>query len=196
VRNRGAVPVEVVAEQLDQDRRDGGGPGFVLGTVLEAAGLAGGAVVGQILAVPGRRCQHVHVDQAENKALVRRYYDEVLTGGDRKLLARLLDPGFVSHISGGPDAGAEAYAAAVAVTHAAFPDLVITVHDQVAEDDKVVTRWSATGTHAGDFAGVPATGRVITVSGIHIHRIRHGRLIEHWEELNLLGVLRQLGVMS
>ena len=70
------------------------------------------------------------------------------------------------------------------------------MHDQVAEDDKVVTRWSATGTHAGDFAGVPATGRLVTVSGIHIHRVRHGRLTEHWEELNLLGVLRQLGVLT
>ena len=69
-------------------------------------------------------------------------------------------------------------------------------HDQVAEDDKVVTRWSASGTHAGDFAGVPATGRLVTVTGIHIHRIRHGRLVEHWEELNLLGVLRQLGVVG
>ena len=140
------------------------------------------------------------MDLAESKALVRRYYNEVLTGGDRQLLARLLDPSFVSHVSGGPDAGpdvgAEAYTAAVDATHAAFPDLVVTVHDQVAEDDKVVTRWSATGTHAGDFAGVPATGRPVAVSGIHIHRVRHGRLIEHWEELNLLGVLRQIGVLS
>ena len=148
------------------------------------------------LAVAGLRCQHVRVNPAENKALVRRYYDDVLTGGDRKLLARLLDPAFVSHVSGGPDAGAEAYAAAVAVTHAAFPDLAVTVHDQVAEDDKVVTRWSATGTHNGDFVGVPASGRLITVTGIHIHRVRHGRLIEHWEELNLLGLLRQLGALS
>jgi len=141
-------------------------------------------------------CQHVGVDLAESKALVRRYYDEVLTGRDRQLLAQLLDPSFVSHVSGGNDAGAEAYTAAVGATHAAFPDLVATVHDQVAEDDKVVTRWSATGTHAGDFAGVPATGRLVTVSGIHIHRVRHGRLIEHWEELNLLGVLRQIGVLG
>ena len=132
----------------------------------------------------------------ENKALVRRYYQEVLTGRDRDLLARLLDPSFVSHVSTGPDAGAGAYAAAVDATHAAFPDLVVTVHDQVAEEDKVATRWNATGTHAGDFAGVPATGRLVTVSGIHIHRVRHGRLIEHWEELNLLGVLRQLGVLT
>jgi steroid delta-isomerase-like uncharacterized protein len=102
---------------------------------------------------------------------------------------------FVSHSSGGPAAGAGAYAAAVAATHAAFPDLVVTVQDQVAEEDKVVTRWSATGTHAGDFAGVPATGRRVTVTGIHIHRVRHGQLIEHWEELDLLGVLRQLGML-
>jgi predicted ester cyclase len=73
---------------------------------------------------------------------------------------------------------------------------VVTVHDQVAVEDKAATRWSATGNHAGDFAGVPATGRLVTVTGIHIHRVRYGRLIEHWEELDLLGVLRQLGVLS
>jgi hypothetical protein len=89
------------------------------------------------------------VDLEEYKALVGRYYQEVLTGRDRDLLARLLDPSFVSHVSGGPDAG----------------------------------------DHAGDFDGVPATGRLITVSGIYIRRVRPGRLIEHWEELNLLGVL-------
>ena len=148
------------------------------------------------LPAPGPGCQHVCVELAENKALVRRYYDEVLTGRDRDLLAQLLDPSFVSHVSGGSDVGAGAYSAAVQATHAAFPALVVTVHDQVAEGDKVVTRWSASGTHAGDFAGVPATGRLVTVTGIHIHRVRHGRLVEHWEELNLLGVLRQLGALS
>jgi steroid delta-isomerase-like uncharacterized protein len=136
------------------------------------------------------------VDLRENKALVRRYYDEVLTAGNRSVLGQLLDPSFVSHVSGGGDAGAEAYAAALDATFAAFPDLAATVHDQVAEDDKVVTRWSATGTHQGDFAGVPASGQAITVTGIHIHRVRHGRLVEHWEELSMLGVLRQLGVLS
>ena len=114
------------------------------------------------------------MDLEENKALVRRYYQEVLTGRDRDLLARLLDSSFVSHVSGGPTAGVEAYIAAVDATHAAFPDLVVTVHDQVAEEDKVVTQWSATGTHTGDFAGAPATGRRVTVTGIHIHRVRRG----------------------
>jgi predicted ester cyclase len=71
----------------------------------------------------------------------------------------------------------------------------MTVHDQVAEGDRVMD-GGALPTHAEDFAGVPATGRLVTVTGIHIHRIRHGRLIEHWEDLNLLGLLRQLGVLS
>jgi steroid delta-isomerase-like uncharacterized protein len=136
------------------------------------------------------------VDLDENKALVRRYYDEVLTGRGRGLLGQLVDPSFVSRISGGPDVGADVYAVAVEATYAAFADLVVTVHDQVAEQDKVVTRWSATGTQTGDFAGVPATGRLITVTGIHIHRVRHGRLVEHWEELDQLGALQQLGALG
>ena len=57
----------------------------------------------------------------ENKALVRRYYDEVLTGRNRSVLGQLLDPSFVSHVSGGPDVGTGAYAAAVEATFAAFP---------------------------------------------------------------------------
>jgi len=136
------------------------------------------------------------VSTEENKALVRRYYDEVLTGGKREHLDELLAPGFVSHVTGGPDVGAQGYAAAVAGTHAAFADLVVTVLDQVAEDDKVATRWSATGTQTGSFAGVPATGKLLTVTGIHIHRVSGGRLVEHWEELDILGALRQLGVIG
>jgi predicted ester cyclase len=89
------------------------------------------------------------MDLEENKAVVRRYYQEVLTGRDRDLLTRLLDSSFVSHVPSGPAAGAGAYIAAVDAMHAAFPDLVVTVQDQVAEQDKVVTRWSAAGTMPG-----------------------------------------------
>ena len=89
---------------------------------------------------PRARCDYADVGPEENKALVRRYYHEVLTGRDRDLLAQLLDPCFVSHGPGGADAGAGAYAAAVGATHAAFPDLAVTVHDQVAGDDRVATR--------------------------------------------------------
>ena len=92
--------------------------------------------LGGIVAGPGARCEYAGVDLEENKALVRRDYQEVLTGRDRDLLARLLDSSFVSHVSGGSAAGAGANTAAVAATHAAFPDLVVTVQDQVAEEPR------------------------------------------------------------
>ena len=79
------------------------------------------ARLGGIVAGPGAEWEYAGVDLEENKALVRRYYQEVLTGRDRELLARLLDSCFVSHGSGGSAAGAGAYTAAVAATHAAFP---------------------------------------------------------------------------
>ncbi len=130
-----------------------------------------------LLARCGSIGQHVGVGLEDNKALVRRYYEEVLTGRDRGLLAQLLDPSFVSHVSGGPVVGIGVYTAAVEATHGAFADLVVTVEDQVAERDRVTTRWRASGTHTGSFAGVAAT-------------------VEHWEELDQLGLLRQMGVLG
>ena len=135
-------------------------------------------------------------DVEGNKMLVRRYYDEVLSGRNEALLSELLDPEFISHGPGGIAVGGEGYALAVAATHAAFEDLVVVVYDQVAENDKVVTRWSATGTQTGVYVGVPASHREVTVSGIHIHTVRHARLIEHWEEVDALGALRQMGALG
>jgi predicted ester cyclase len=77
----------------------------------------------------------------QNKALVRRYYDGVLTGRDRQLLDQLLDASFISHVSDGPDVIVETYIAAVEATLAAFADLEVKIEDQIAERDKVATRW-------------------------------------------------------
>jgi predicted ester cyclase len=79
-------------------------------------------------------------------------------------------------------------------SHRAFPDLVVVVLDQLAEGDKVATRWRASGTHQGPFAGIAATGRPVTITAMHLHRVADGQLIEHWEEIDLLRLLRQLGV--
>ena len=68
--------------------------------------------------------------------------------------------------------------------------------DQIAEGDKVVTRWRADGTHGGPFAGIPASGRPVTVTAIHVHRVEGGRLAEHWEALDQLGLMRQLGALG
>ena len=68
----------------------------------------------------------------------------------------------------------------------------MTVGDQLAEKDRVSTRWSATGMHTGEFAGIPATGREVTLSGIDIHRVSGDRLVELWEQLDLASLVAQL----
>ena len=76
-----------------------------------------------------------------------------------------------------------------------FPDLVLSTEDLIAEGDKVVLRWSATGTHQGGFMGVPATGNKVTVTGIGIDRIEGGRIVEHWEQFDAMGMMQQMGAI-
>jgi steroid delta-isomerase-like uncharacterized protein len=129
-----------------------------------------------------------------NKALVTRYYDEVLNQRDLAALDDLLAPDFASWLPDGTQLGRAEYRDAVMASHQAFPDLVVVVLDQLAEGDKVATRWRASGTHRGLFAGIAATGRPVTITAMHLHRVADGQLIEHWEEIDLLRLLRQLGV--
>jgi steroid delta-isomerase-like uncharacterized protein len=70
-----------------------------------------------------------------------------------------------------------------------------TVHDVVAEGDKVVVRWTNAGTHVGAFAGIPATGQTFTIGGIDIYRVTDGRLSEHWHQIDQLSMLGQLGLL-
>ena len=131
-----------------------------------------------------------------NKALVTRYYDEVLNQRDLAALDDLLAPDFASWLPDGAKLGRAEYRRAVLASHQAFPDLVVEVLDQLAEGDKVATRWRASGTHRGPFAGIPATGRPVTITAMHLHRVADGKLTEHWEEIDLLRLLRQLGVLG
>jgi steroid delta-isomerase-like uncharacterized protein len=78
---------------------------------------------------------------------------------------------------------------------AAFPDTAVTVEDAFVAGDKVVGRYSYRATHQGPFLGIPATGRPISMRSIDIWRVQHGMFVEHWDELNLLEVLQQLGVV-
>ncbi len=78
---------------------------------------------------------------------------------------------------------------------AAFPDLEITVDDQMSDGDKVVTRWTARGTHTGPFQGIPPTGRRGTMTGIDIDRVVGGKTIECWSSGDYLGLMQQLGVV-
>jgi steroid delta-isomerase-like uncharacterized protein len=86
--------------------------------------------------------------------------------------------------------------AALGASLAALPDLALAIEEQVAEGSTVVTRWSATGTHDGPLFGIPATGRTITASAIHVHHVADGQISDQWEQFDALGVLRQLGVLT
>ena len=124
----------------------------------------------------------------ENKRLVRRYYEEVLNQHRLEAFDELADPRFISHLANGGIVNIGVYKQAIAGSLAAMPDLHVTVDDQIAEDDKVVTRWTATGTSLVEFAGIKPQGQPLTVTAIHIHRIQAGKFIEHWEAINLHAV--------
>jgi steroid delta-isomerase-like uncharacterized protein len=138
----------------------------------------------------GTRCSLPREDRA--KRIVRRYYDEVLTGRRLDLLDRLVAPGFCGHDGAGGLMDLPGYRASAQMLHAAFPDPIVTVEDQLAERDRVSTRWWASGTHTGPFAGIPPSGRVVTISGMDIHRLDRGRIAELWEELDVASLLAQM----
>ena len=77
----------------------------------------------------------------------------------------------------------------------AFPDARYTIEEMIADQDKVVIRWSGTGTHLGELMGIPPTGRRVTVTGISIGRYEGGKLVEEWLNFDALGLFQQLGVI-
>jgi len=79
--------------------------------------------------------------------------------------------------------------------HGAFPDLRVEIHDQVAEGDKVVTRKTFHGTHRGDFMGIPPSGAGVAFDVIDIVRVRNGKMTEHWNVVDALALMTQLGAI-
>jgi steroid delta-isomerase-like uncharacterized protein len=131
------------------------------------------------------------------KQLVRRYVEEVWNGGDLDAVDRLVAEDYAAHdpVDAEPVRGRAALKALVGDYRRAFPDLVNTIHDQVAEGDKVATRWSSTGTHHGPAFGLEPTGRRRDVTGIMIIRLENGLVAEEWHNWDALGLLRQLGAL-
>jgi steroid delta-isomerase-like uncharacterized protein len=108
---------------------------------------------------------------------------------------QLYGPEWVGHFPGMPPLDADGHRQYSEVMSRAFPDLERTIEDLVAEGDKVVARWTARGTHDGDFNGIPPTGKTAHSSGITIFRIADGRIVEEWAESDTLGLLQQVGAI-
>jgi steroid delta-isomerase-like uncharacterized protein len=131
-----------------------------------------------------------------NRAIVLRNF-RAFDSGDLRTLEETTTPGFIDHNpleSQLP--GVKGTMQASEVYRTAFPDAEIAVEDTIAEADKVVIRWSGYATHKGPFLDVPPTGKRVTLEGITIFRVEKGRVAEQWGELNLFGILRQLGASS
>ena len=131
----------------------------------------------------------------ENKSLVRRFFEEWNKGNPDSLL-ELVAPDAVEHnLPAGVPQGHEGIKKELMMFMQAFPDMHFIIEDMIAEGDKVVCRITNTGTHKGEFMGLPATGKTMTITGIEIYRVANGKLVEHWGNQDDLGRLQQLGVI-
>jgi len=145
---------------------------------------------------PTHRGREEAVSPEDNKALVRRFVDEVQSKGNTDLVDEICSPEFVNH-SAPPGLRADLEGIKILTTmfKGAFPDSYFTVEDMIAEGDKVVTRKTFHGTHEGEFMGIPPSGRPVNVSIIDVVRISDGRVVEHWSVGDNLGMMQQLGVI-
>jgi predicted ester cyclase len=134
------------------------------------------------------------VTKEPNKAFVTRFLKEL----DKDLTAvdEFFSPNCLAHLPGSSEpTNREGFKHFVTLLYAAFPDLKHTVEDQIAENDKVVTRLTARGSHRGDFQGIAPTGKEVTIKDIMITRIKGGKVLELWAQFDVLGLLQQLGVL-
>ena len=135
----------------------------------------------------------------ENKAVIRRWI-EAYNQRDLEAEADVLAPGYMAHVPSpqGPLdlEGLEAWREFTAPFVEAFPDLRLTIEDISAEGDTVAARVAFHGTHRGEFQGLPPTGKEVAFSSMEFNRVVDGKVEEHWVEINLLGVVQQLGVAT
>jgi predicted ester cyclase len=133
----------------------------------------------------------------ENKTVSRRFHAAFDKGNQGpQALYEELASNFVAHFPGVPGPlDREGFRQLGNVFTSAFPQSQTTIDDEIAEGDKVVSRWTYRAVHRGEFQGIPPTGKQVTMTGLTLLRIAGGKIVEHWVELDQLGLLQQLGVV-
>jgi steroid delta-isomerase-like uncharacterized protein len=130
----------------------------------------------------------------ENKAIARRYVEQFWNEGRIDLFEEIVAEDAVSHTTRG-DAGAEGWKQGAGMLRNAFPDIRITLDDEMAVDGKVVQRWTISGTNEGELFGMPATGKKAVWPAIAIFRLSGAKIAELWAQGDTLGMLQQLGAV-
>lgn len=133
----------------------------------------------------------------QNKQLVRRMVEELINQGKLDVIEELFAPDFIEHeqLPPGIPPGREGVKALFGMQHSAFPDLKATIEHLIAEDDQVVVHMHWTGTHDGEFAGIPATGNTISIAVIDIMQINQSKIVAHWGAMDQMTFMQQLGAM-
>jgi steroid delta-isomerase-like uncharacterized protein len=133
----------------------------------------------------------------ENKAAVRRFFEELLSTDNVALADELLSVDFCFYFAGSPTPmDLESYKKFLVARRAAFPDRRFVVEDMIAEGDKVSARFTMRGTHKGVYQGIAPSGREVSMTGIDIIRLSEGKMVEDRVEVDQLGMMQQLGVIA
>ncbi len=146
----------------------------------------------------GERKEEIRAMSEENKALARRYLEEVWDKGNVDLIDELFTTDFVRH---GPPAvegevrGPEGFKGLVSTYHAGLPDFRVTIDDMIAEGDRVVSRWMVRGTHQGELMGNAPTGNQVTFTGYLFDRIAGSKIEEEWVDYDTLHVMQEIGAV-
>ena len=131
----------------------------------------------------------------QNKAIVRRFVDEIFVQGRKESVDELLADDFVAHTWPSTGHPKDDLKAAIDRTSSGLADPEFTIDDLIAEGDRVAARLTTGATQVGPFMGLPATGKRYSIGEIHIFRLRDGKVVEHWHQLDQMGLMKQLGAM-
>ena len=131
----------------------------------------------------------------ENKALVRRAFEEGWNAGNLDVFDEVTSPDYVLHDPTVPEdvVGVDGMKGFASAFLGAFPDLRFSIEEQIAEGDMVETRWTSSATHEGELMGVAPTGNRTGVSGVTVSRVSAGKIAEDWNNWDALGLMRQIG---
>jgi len=131
----------------------------------------------------------------ENKAVVRRFIEEIFVKGNVAAVDQLAAADFTPRSWPSVSPGLENLKQAVARVSASLSEVRMTIEDMIAEGDRVAVRLTSHAMPTGNFMGIPATGKAYSMAEIHIFRVAAGKVVEHWLQADYLGMMQQLGVM-
>jgi steroid delta-isomerase-like uncharacterized protein len=132
----------------------------------------------------------------ENKRVVKRLFSEVMNNRNFSVVNEVFDERSIHHGFTYPVVGPDGFKELLNQFVSGFPDMHLEVEKAIAEDDMVVTRGSWTGTHQGDFMGIPGTGKSVKVGYMDMWRMENGKCMENWVQMDIAGLMQQLGAMA